>query len=77
MAAEQLLVRAAFCDFAVRQNEDEVSLRQEAHTMGHKYAGLLSTPQQQEKKKMWAQSSAILSLKNKRLSKVVVSSLWQ
>lgn len=49
VAAEQLLVRAAFCDFAVRQNEDEVSLRQEAHTMGHKYAGLLSTPKQKEK----------------------------
>lgn len=51
VAAEQLLVRTTFCDFSVRQNEDEVSLWQEAHPMGHKYAGLLSTPQQREREK--------------------------
>lgn len=41
VAAEQLLVGAAFCDFSIYQNQDEVSLRQEAHPMGHQDASLL------------------------------------
>lgn len=35
MAAEELLVGAALCDFSISQNKDEVSLWQEAHPMGH------------------------------------------
>ena len=40
VAAEQLLVGAALCDFSIYQHEDMVSLRQEAHPVGHQDAGL-------------------------------------
>lgn len=40
MAAEELLVGAALCDFSINQDQDMVSLRQEAHPMGHQDAGL-------------------------------------
>lgn len=40
MAAEELLVGATLCDFAIYQDEDEVSLRQEARPMGDQDAGL-------------------------------------
>lgn len=44
VAAEELLVGAALCDFSIYQDEDEVSLRQKAHPMGHQDAGLCSKP---------------------------------
>lgn len=49
VAAEELLVGAALCDFSIYQHEDMVSLRQEAHPMGHQDAGLYSKPHKSEK----------------------------
>lgn len=49
VAAEELLVGAALCDFSIYQHKDMVSLRQEAHPMGHQDAGLYSKPQKSEK----------------------------
>lgn len=49
MAAEELLVGATLCDFSIYQDEDMVSLRQEAHPMGHQDAGLFSKPHKSEK----------------------------
>lgn len=49
MVAEELLVRAALCDFSIYEDEDEVGLRQEAHPMGHQDAGLYSKPHKSEK----------------------------
>lgn len=67
VAAEQLLVRAALCDFSIYQNQDEVSLRQEAHPVGHQDTGLLRKSNAGQKKHDVA--------KNKSLNKVVVSIL--
>lgn len=44
MATEELLIGAALCDFSIYQHEDMVSLRQEAHPMGHQDAGLYRKP---------------------------------
>ena len=49
MATEELLVGATFCDFSIHQDEDEVSLWQEAHAMGHQDAGLYSKSHESEK----------------------------
>lgn len=49
MATEKLLVGAALCDFSIYQDENEVSLRQEAHPMGYQDAGLYSKPHKSEK----------------------------
>lgn len=49
MAAEELLVWTTLCDFSIYQDEDMVSLRQEAHPMGHQDAGLCSKPHKSEK----------------------------
>lgn len=49
VAAEELLVGAALCDFSIYQHEDMVSLRQEAHPMGHQDAGLYNKPHKSEK----------------------------
>lgn len=49
VTTEKLLVGAALCDFSIYQDENEVSLRQEAHPMGHQDAGLYSKPDKSEK----------------------------
>lgn len=49
MAAEELLIGAALCDFSIYQHKDEVGLRQEAHPMGHQDTGLYNNPHQSEK----------------------------
>lgn len=49
VAAEELLVGAALCDFSIYQHENMVSLWQEAHPMGHQDAGLCSKPHKSEK----------------------------
>ena len=49
VAAQELLVGAALCDFSIYHDEKEVGLRQEAHPMGHQDAGLHSKPHRSEK----------------------------
>lgn len=48
MAAEELLVGAALCDFTIYHHEDMVSLWQEGHPMGHQDARLYSKPHKSE-----------------------------
>lgn len=49
MATEQLLVRAALRDFSIYHHQNMVGLRQEAHAVGHKNAGLYGKPHKCEK----------------------------
>jgi len=48
VAAEELLVGAALCDLSISQDEDEVSLWQEAHPVGHQDASLYRRPHKGE-----------------------------